>query len=476
MNTSKKRTAVGAKPTSTVAGVYYRDEGRPQWRVRLRLGGTDVSKMFPVDLNETNKDSKTHLVKARKFAEAYVLQEQLAHGAGQPIAKTASQWTLEGLMRTVLNEIESGAISDLKSGSIKSSLRTWLGLATKGQNMAGYPEITAHKITDLEPEHFYSSDGKNNQALNHLHKDKNGNPAGGASLRKMIDAVRFVLMRAKNSYGIKIDKLPLPSLREIKVNKERGSFLSDDEFEAIVKYMDDGKTYKATIDAIRFCRWTAVRRSEAVKLDWPDINFKKRIALLRGTKAKRGEYRQREIPLNLDMTELLKRLYEETKDKKGPVFAYRHNNAWKRLRADTVTQAWARARKWVEDNRDDLDIKGKRLHDLRVTRTVELGSNPNLTYAEAAKITGHNDLAMFMHYFQPKPELLVHKLDAFNRAESENRQATGQGTVENAIDALLALENHGDMAVAFGKAMERFVNRTSNGVGVVLPTDKALPE
>ncbi|AUJ12432.1 hypothetical protein BVV20_09825 [Xanthomonas oryzae pv. oryzae] len=65
---------------------------------------------------------------------------------------------------------------------------------------------------------------------------------------------------------------------------------------------------------------TAARRSECVKLDWADINFKKNTARLRETKAKNGKYNERVIPLTSEPMALIAARFEASKTKKGPVF------------------------------------------------------------------------------------------------------------------------------------------------------------
>lgn len=474
--TSKTRaTSAGNKAgyQSDVVGVYFRDDGSPRWIVRLRYRGKDYlgTRTFPVDLKETNKGMDTHVDTARRFAEKYALEEQLKAETGKkPLAMVGSTWTLQALIERVLADFDDGVIAQGSRG-FESALRTWAGKASKGHNMAGFPTITKHRITELKYKHFYDLDKP--EAFNHLLKDKSGNRATNSSVKKMLKALQFAFKRARDVYEIDFVS-PLGSLKTIDSNDARSRVLTDNEFVAIMKVMENGKTTMATIEATYFARGTAVRRSEAVKLNWGDIDFEQKTAHLRGTKAKRGAYRERIIPLSVAVVERLKVLHAESKDKSkgGPVFAHSYKGSWKRLRADTATQAWDRARARVAKDSDDDTILTARLHDLRHTRITELGSIPSLTVTEAARISGHNDLRMFMRYFNPNPVDIGKKLDDYERAQKEPKKAVGKGTIDEAIDALLALGDKDSMYIALGKAMQKM----TEGGGQTSPTtEQGLP-
>ena len=452
--TKKSLASNKAGYVSAVPGVYYRDDGRPKWMVRLRSEGRDYLPPvnFPVDPAQTNKSHPAHRDMARMAAEAFALKEQRQMRENKkPEAQFGQSWTLEALIERVLEDFESGKIEH-KSRSVVAGLRTWIGKASRGQNQQGFPSITRRRLTELKYKHFYSLDDA--EAFNNLLKDKAGQKASGSSIKKMLKALQYVFKRARDVYEIDFPN-PLPSLKDISANDARERTLTENEFSSIIKAMTDGKTYQATIDVIRFARYTAVRRSEAVKLNWSDINFVDKTAHLRGTKAKRGAYRERVIPLQQEAMEVLKGLFESTEDKKGPVFAYVHGKAWRRVRADTTTQAWTRARQRVAIDKKDTTILTARLHDLRHTRITELGSIPALTVTEAARISGHTDLRTFMRYFNPNPVEIGKKLDDYERAKLQPSAGRDTGTVEDAIEALLALRDKDMMYVALGKAIEK---------------------
>lgn len=84
-----------------------------------------------------------------------------------------------------------------------------------------------------------------------------------------------------------------------------------------------------------------------------------------------------------------------------------------------------------------------RIHDLRHTRITELGHY--LNPAEAAKISGHKDLKMFMRYFNPDPVELGRKID-----ELESRGDV-ETSIQEVVRSLLLLSSE-DMTAAISLA------------------------
>ncbi|WP_153131419.1 integrase [Dechloromonas hortensis] len=131
---------------------------------------------------------------------------------------------------------------------------------------------------------------------------------------------------------------------------------------------------------------TACRRSDALKLQWADVDLSKRIAVLRGTK--NGD--NRVIPLSGKAVKVLSAL---PRDLKGHVFP---------VPMPTVRSAFEYAR-------ERANIKDLRWHDLRheaVSRLHELG----LSTVEVASISGHKTLACLARYSHMKVERQAAKL------------------------------------------------------------------
>ncbi len=79
----------------------------------------------------------------------------------------------------------------------------------------------------------------------------------------------------------------------------------------------------------------------------------------------------------------------------------------------------------------------KRLHDLRHTRITELGED--MPAAMIAKMSGHDDLASFMRYFNPKAEAIRRKMAEADRRRLAAGGTAGPSSVEKALAVLSEL-------------------------------------
>jgi integrase len=201
-------------------------------------------------------------------------------------------------------------------------------------------------------------------------------------------------------------------------------------------------------------RYSAMRRSEAVKLDWERVALDNTSARLTNTKSRRVKGkdldRNRVVPFAPAIVEMLARRREASKSDTGAVFL---TAAGARIWADAVTKAWERARRRAAKKHNDPLMLNKRLHDLRHTRITELGED--MPAAMIAKMSGHDDLASFMRYFNPKPEAMRKKMAEADR----KRLAPGQSgddlsRVETAA-VLLAELSPEEMAQAIAKAFAK---------------------
>lgn len=133
--------------------------------------------------------------------------------------------------------------------------------------------------------------------------------------------------------------------------------------------------------------FTAMRRGEALALQWSDVDVARRVVVLRDTK--NGDSRR--VPLSLQAVDLLNTLPRTHK----LVFPCRT--------PDRVSKGFASACAAV-------GIAGLRLHDLRreaASRLFEKG----LTVPEVAAITGHRTWSMLKRYTAITAEHLLQKID-----------------------------------------------------------------
>lgn len=215
-------------------------------------------------------------------------------------------------------------------------------------------------------------------------------------------------------------------------NDARDRVASEAEWRAVLSALEE--TEQATRCALIFLRWTAARRSEAVRLDWEDLDWsdEKRgvvMATFRGTKDPRGRLRSRSALVAAEAVSAL-RLFGRAEVKRrhlsksvilpngmpksGPVFS---TSSGARLRGDSLTQAWSRARA-----RAGLkDIEGLRVHDLRHTRTTEI--TKHLPAIDAMRMTGHSDPRTLARYYHPTASETAFKfVSAERNARSKQRK------------------------------------------------------
>jgi len=462
--TKKKR----ARPTSDVPGVTYREDGSPRWEVRVRWMVNGERRhlptvRYPVDL-DAPRGADTHIDHARTDAEVYATQhrQKVTSGAVE-WSSAAHHYTLRGVLERYRQEVEQGIITTKEDREAKqaagervplkahvrksvskelSAIAVMLGTATTGYNREGFPDIVDRRMDQLSYDLFYSP--TSTQALNWRLKGNDGKQAPPGSVKRMLSSLRTIITHATKVWKLSLDN-PLATLKDIKINDKRERTIDAEEWELLCRWMERSRTDPATYAAIRFARYTAARRSEVCKLDWRDIDFKKKLALLRETKSNAGEQRNRPIPLNGDTMAIVEEMRDGRtgKDLTGPVFL---TSRGMRLRPDTITQAWTRARNAVADETGNEEIRTARLHDLRHTRVTELGTL--LSAAEAAMVSGHRDMGTFMRYFNPKPEDIGRRIDALEAQRSDNKDL--QGLIDK-----LALHSVEDITAVFMSAIQR---------------------
>ena len=443
------------KPRSGVPGVYYRDDGAPRWEVKVRWTRKGKRESLPTVRYPVNPKAKPgdpdHFKRARADAEAYAGRErQSLETFGKPHALRGDAWTLRALLERYLEDLEKGRIAHKAHRTERSSIRMLLGKG-KGHNAAGFPDLVDKWTRDLEYSDFV---GDGAHSLKSRLKDRDGKPAGTESLKRVLGVVRGVFVRAERSWGIEI-KNPLQEIKGLSGGDARERVVSADEWAKITKELEQHE--QGTQDAIVFARFTAARRAEVVKLDWPDIDFKNKTARLRETKSRTGKVVDRVIPLPAAALDIVVRRAQPADAKRpltaeklaalglsGPVFI---SGKGKRLRPDTMTQAWTRACARA-------GVEGARIHDLRHTRITELGRF--LTAAEAARVSGHTDLATFFRYFNPDPVETGKKIDAMERGKHGNAAA-----IRKAAEALAALSTD-EFAIAI---TESIAVRSQNAAG-----------
>jgi integrase len=246
--------------------------------------------------------------------------------------------------------------------------------------------------------------------------------AGPATLAIDFAFIRTVATHAAAVHGIEVSaeevrlaRFALKHLSLVGKSGERDRRPTQDELDELdelIEYFETNRRQFIPMGRIvRYAVATTMRQEEICRPDWPDIDMKKRILIIRDRKdpqAKDGN--DQKVPLlNLtgyDAWEIMLQQRIITRGQ-GRVFPYNHRS---------VSAAFTRAC-------DELKIEDLHFHDLRHEGTSRL-FEAGLSIEKVALVTGHKDWRTLRRDTKLKPEEL-HKL-----------QTAPQPTLEEFMKAL----------------------------------------
>lgn len=201
-----------------------------------------------------------------------------------------------------------------------------------------------------------------------------------------LDVLRQALNYAADVWKIAPAENPFVGLRRPKYFNERDRRLKGDEEARILAAArtSDNPYYEPII---LLALETAMRRSEILSLQWKNIDFEQRSALLPDTK----NGRSRRVPLSSVAMQVLESLPRQG-DQVFPVTANALKLAWRRLLA--------------KEGIDDLHF-----HDLRHEATSRLAESGLYSFIELQAVTGHRDTRMLLRYSHLCTRKLAEKMD-----------------------------------------------------------------
>lgn len=274
-----------------------------------------------------------------------------------------------------------------------------------------YPDLCARPAAELTAADFIGAESTS------LESRMTGAGYKPKTIARYLSVVSHCWKIARGQWGHSAIPHPLLNVEKPTEDDARERVIESEEWARVLAEL--AEVSPATRGALVFLRWTAARRSEAVKLSWRAVNWKTDppTATFHDTKTpKRGKTQSRTIPLPPQAVQVLRSIGGKTPPVLGPVFFETEKRP---LRADTLTQAWARACKRAE-------IEDARVHDLRHTRITELVAL-GLPIHQVARISGHKDLRMLMRYYHEKPESIGQALAAAEAAQVARTEAAEKG-------------------------------------------------
>lgn len=391
-----------------------------------QLRDLDASFRYAPDLPASNPHSRSSAI-AR--ARAWLAEQKRAMRLDRmPVGERLADVTLADWISRYIVEAEEGvdrlrregprvkvARHARKKGALRelSVLRQWM--AEFPRLMKRQPDSVTRKQMEQAAEH-----------LMYARVSDDGAPAvlKPSTARRWLQVLSAVYNAAAQDWGYEVENpirgMPLPRATVEEEHDRQGRVVGDDELEQILAHIPEaGPT---TLACIRFLRWSGARRSEALKLDWKDVELDGEIptATFRGTKDAKQRYRERTIPLHAKAVDALVSVLEGApKPKEGRVFP---------LSPDTPTRAFIRGR-------DRAGVPDVRLHDLRHTRTTEITSV--LHPLEAKAVTGHADLRMLDRYYHAEAKTLGRKLMEADAKSVAKPGARGDGSEQIPTEAAL---------------------------------------
>ena len=226
--------------------------------------------------------------------------------------------------------------------------------------------------------------------------------AGPATIAMDISYLKTIMLHAKAVHGIhtpveevKLARIALNRLGLIGKSKERDRRPAQEELDQLFAFFDANDRYWAPMTRIiQFAVATAMRQSEICKIEWDDVDMRRRIVTVRDRKDPRQkDGNHQEVPLvgltGYDAWALIND-QRRASNSTGRVFPHNPRSIGTAFRRACI----------------DLGIEDLHFHDLRHEGTSRL-FEAGLKIQQVALVTGHKDWKMLKRYTHLNADSIV---------------------------------------------------------------------
>lgn len=323
------------------------------WQVQIRRDG------FP-------PITKSFRSKADADGWARETERQIENGGRPSGDRTAHKLTMGTLLLRYEAEITSG-----KRGQRFEASRIRMFLRSPLANVA------AHRLT---------------ASMVAAHRDERLKSVKGETVRRELTVLRHCIEIARKEWGVPFIGNPVRQITLPCPSKVRGQRLPQGAEASLMSALTRTRAWYLRPFIILAIE-TGMRRGEILALQWSDVDFVSRIAVLETSK---NGYR-RTVPLTPKAIEILNEL------------SRRGENVFP-VKANAVRLAWERLRKRA-------GLTEVKMHSMRheaISRMFEIG----LTIPEVSVVSGHRTLSCLQRYTHLKPENVAAKLARLSERSS----------------------------------------------------------
>ncbi len=247
----------------------------------------------------------------------------------------------------------------------------------------------------------------NRQSLIEFGRKRRKEGAGPVTVGTDISYLRTILIHAAAVQGVAVSteevdlaRVALLRLGIIGRGNERDRRPTEDEIQKLLDHFDSWNRMNIPMSRIvRFAIATAMRQGEIARIEWSDVDTRRRMVKVRDRKdPRKKDGNDQDVPLTdltgFDAWEILQE-HRRATNFTGRIFPYNPRSVGANFRRACKA----------------LGIEDLHFHDLRHEATSRL-FEAGLTIERVALVTGHKDWKMLKRYTHLAPDMVFHKASA----------------------------------------------------------------